>query len=156
MFAGPQEQNIIAPDDTLIGYATTSDPAEDRGATAIGQCGAEWNAEFIVHARQDLPDALAEIARQQADLTRLAEVGKERPMDSAPKDGTEVLLRVKLRAGIPGKWLVGHYMAGGHCIDDHPPIDRGWYFWNGCMFDKASEPIAWLPLPEDAKEAARE
>jgi len=69
------------------------------------------------------------------------------PMDSAPLDGAEVLLRVKMRAGIPGKYLVGHYMQGGHCIEDHPAIDAGWYFWNGCMFDKASEPDGWMPLP---------
>lgn len=71
------------------------------------------------------------------------------PMDSAPLDGTEVLLRVKRRAGIPGKFLVGHYMPGGHCIEDHPAIAAGWYFWNGCMFDAASEPEGWMPLPVD-------
>lgn len=68
------------------------------------------------------------------------------PIDTAPKDGTEVLLRVKLRAGVPGRCLVGHYMPGGHCIEDHPPIDSGWYFWNGCMFDRAAEPIEWMPI----------
>lgn len=68
------------------------------------------------------------------------------PMSTAPRD-REVLLVVKKRAGIPRGMLVGHYMEGGHCIEDHPPIDEGWYFWNGCMFDKASEPIAWTALP---------
>jgi len=43
--------------------------------------------------------------------------------------------------------LVGHYMPGGHCIEDHPAIDRGWYFWNGRMFDLASVPTHWMPLP---------
>jgi len=70
-----------------------------------------------------------------------------RTMDSAPRDGREVLLRVELRAGMPGCQLVGHFMQGGHCIEDHPPIDRGWYFWNGCMFDKAAKPTHWMPLP---------
>jgi NTP pyrophosphatase (non-canonical NTP hydrolase) len=70
------------------------------------------------------------------------------PMDNAPTDGTEVLLLVESRAGIPGKYLVGHYMPGGHCIEDHPAIDEGWYFWNGCMFDMASKPIGWRELPE--------
>lgn len=69
------------------------------------------------------------------------------PMDSAPLDGTEVVLRVKARAGCRGKYLVGHYMPGGHCIDDHPPIAPGWYFWNGCEFDYAAEPEGWMPLP---------
>lgn len=63
------------------------------------------------------------------------------------KDGREVLLAVKMRAGIPNCRFVGHWMPGGHCIDDHPPIDACWYFWNGCMFDKASEPTGWMPLP---------
>jgi hypothetical protein len=70
------------------------------------------------------------------------------PMDSAPKDGREIILKVKNRAGIPGKCLVGHYMPGGHCIEDHPSIAAGWYFWNGRMFDEAAEPIEWAPLPE--------
>lgn len=69
------------------------------------------------------------------------------PMETAPKDGREVVLQVKLRAGISGKYLVGHYMGGGHCIEDHPPIDAGWYFWNGCMFDRAAEPVGWMPIP---------
>ena len=68
-------------------------------------------------------------------------------MNTAPRDGTEVLLVVERRAGIPHRMLVGHYMPGGHCIEDHPPIDEGWYFWNGCMFDKASKPLAWMALP---------
>lgn len=74
-------------------------------------------------------------------------------MDSAPKDGREVILKVAHRAGIPGRFLVGHYMGGGNCIEDHPPIAAGWYFWNGCMFDKAAEPIGWCPLPDEAAES---
>ena len=70
-----------------------------------------------------------------------------KPMGCAPRDGREVLLVVECRAGIPGKQLVGHYMPGGHCIEDHPAIDEGWYFWNGCRFDKASKPLAWMELP---------
>lgn len=69
-------------------------------------------------------------------------------MDTAPKDGREVILVVKRRAGIPFGQLVGHYMAGGHCIEGNPSIAEGWYFWNGCMFDKAAEPLMWMPLPE--------
>lgn len=69
------------------------------------------------------------------------------PMETAPKDGSEVVLKVKLRAGISGKYLVGHYMPGGHCIEDHPPIEGGWYFWNGCMFDRAAEPVGLMPIP---------
>ena len=70
------------------------------------------------------------------------------PMETAPLDGTEVLLAVELRANITGRCLVGHWMRGGHCIEDHPPIEQGWYFWNGSMFDKASKPLYWMPLPD--------
>jgi hypothetical protein len=88
-------------------------------------------------------------ARSGCQSFTLPEVDRTgwRTMDSAPLDGTEVLLAVELRAGIPGRCLVGHHMAGGNCIEDHPPIDRGWYFWNGCMFDRAAAPILWMPLP---------
>lgn len=75
-----------------------------------------------------------------------------KPMSTAPKDGREVLLLVKMRAGIPGKMLVGHYMLGGHCIEDHPPIEAGWYFWNGRIFDWASEPTHWCELPKPPEE----
>jgi hypothetical protein len=51
--------------------------------------------------------------------------------------------------------LAIHYMGGGHCIEDHPPIDSGWYYWTGSMFcDLDSEPIAWFdvaPIPEELK-----
>lgn len=69
------------------------------------------------------------------------------PIETAPKDGREVILAVEYRAGIRHGVLVGHYMEGGHCIEDHPPVAEGWYFWNGCMFDKAAKPTHWLPLP---------
>lgn len=69
------------------------------------------------------------------------------PIETATKDGTEILLRVSVRAGIPGKLLVGHWQPGGLCIEDHPEIAAGWYFWNGSMFDLASKPTHWMPLP---------
>lgn len=70
------------------------------------------------------------------------------PIGTCPKTlGCEFLLLVKSRAGIPYGRLVGHWMPGGHCIEDHPPIDEGWYFFNGSAFDLASEPTHWMPLP---------
>jgi hypothetical protein len=69
------------------------------------------------------------------------------PIETAPKDGREVILAVKMRAGIQHGVVVGHYMEGGHCIEDHPPIAAGWYFWNGCQFDKASVPTHWMAMP---------
>lgn len=82
----------------------------------------------------------------------LQELFEVQPMATAPKDGREVLVKVEYRAGVRGKWLVGHYQPGGFCIDDHPAIDEGWYFWNGCLFDRASKPIGWTYLPDDEKE----
>ncbi|MDP2715504.1 hypothetical protein [Rheinheimera sp.] len=76
-------------------------------------------------------------------------------MDTAPKDGREVILLVQQRAGISHRCLVGHYMPGGHCIDDHPPISAGWYFWNGCSFDHAAKPLLWMPLPETTPRLAQ-
>jgi ribA/ribD-fused uncharacterized protein len=93
---------------------------------------------------------LKEIARDALSMPPPPdETSRElRPMSTAPKSG-EVLVKVKERAGIPGKWLVGHFMEGGHSIEDHPPIEGGWYFWNGHMFDRAAEPIGWMPLPDE-------
>ncbi len=82
----------------------------------------------------------------------MGEEKKWQPMETVPKDGTEVILLVERRAGIPFQMLVGHYMPGGHCIDDHPPIDEGWYTWNGCMFTTASRPLWWMELPDAPKE----
>jgi hypothetical protein len=96
------------------------------------------------------PTALRQLIAEMATELKSLQPEKSdgwQPMETAPKDGSEVLLRVKLRAGITGKMLVGHYIQGGHCIEDHPPISAGWYFFNGCEFDRASEPTHWMPLP---------
>jgi|SRR6187399_1543215 len=98
-------------------------------------------------AKEEKKTTLLDVANE---LQRLREIEKQhqwRPMSTAPRDGTEVILVVEKRAGIPHQQLVGHWMPGGHCIEDHPPIAEGWYFWNGCMFDKASKPLAWMPSP---------
>lgn len=91
----------------------------------------------------------AEVERLRSEIDGRDDLGLPiwRPMKSAPRDGTEVLLLVERRAGEPGKCLVGHWTPGGHCIEDFPPIDAGWDLWNGCMFDLASKPLAWMPLP---------
>lgn len=76
--------------------------------------------------------------------------GEWQPIETAPPDNSDVLLYSK-----SGDMLVGHFMPGGHCVEDHPPIARGWYFWNGGMFDRLSEPTHWMPLPDPpAKEPA--
>jgi hypothetical protein len=102
--------------------------------------GADCRMAFNELARKHMP-ALIATAERASKL-------EWQPMETAPRDGSEILLAVEQRAGVPGRCLVGHYMPGGHCIEDHPAIDEGWYFWNGCQFDRASKPRHWMPLPE--------
>jgi hypothetical protein len=94
----------------------------------------------------DMPD-WTPFNRLVETLETACQASSWQPMATVPRDGREVLLLVERRDGMPHRTLVGHYMIGGHCIEDHPAIDSGWYFWNGCMFDKASKPINWMPLP---------
>lgn len=56
-----------------------------------------------------------------------------------------MLVYTRNRAGLPGT-VVAHYMPGGHCIEDHPPIDRGWYYWTGSIMD-ITPATHWMPLP---------
>jgi len=81
-----------------------------------------------------------------AEVKRLAGTGWQ-PMKTAPRD-RECLVLVKRRPNDAGKLVIAHYMPGGHCIEDHPPIDEGWYFDTGRMFDKVWKAVAWMPLPE--------
>lgn len=108
-------------------------------------------SERLEHLELDgnqIVNVLAIIEEQRESATASLRAERQwRPIETAPKDGREVLLAVAKRAGIPDKMLVGHYMPGGHCIEDHPAIDEGWYFWNGHMFDRASKPTHWQPLP---------
>jgi hypothetical protein len=101
----------------------------------------------VIDPRNELVDPDADTLEVHPKVKAALEAGEWQPIDTAPKDGTEVLLMVERRAGMTGCSLVGHYMQGGHCIEDHPPISAGWYFWNGCMFDTAAKPTHWLPLP---------
>jgi len=72
------------------------------------------------------------------------------PIATAPKSG-EVLVWVK-RAGCMSV-LVAHQMASGHSIEDHPPIDGGWYYWTGHQFTPlAVQPTHWIPLPAAPQE----
>lgn len=81
-------------------------------------------------------------------INELQVLNEWQPIASAPKDGTEIILKVKSRAGIPKKFLIGHWASG---CNDYQAIKGGWYFWNGCLFDDAAEPLEWLPLPEDSQ-----
>lgn len=118
--------------------------ALNRAARADEARPDEATAQAIFEANDAIGSYIDQLLHQAAPGVLTA---GWQPIESAPLDGREVLLAVKLRAGIQGKQLVGHYMPGGHCIEDHPPIASGWYFWNGCSFDKAATPTHWMPLP---------
>ena len=109
---------------------------------------AEEAADEIDRLENEHSKLLDALEAAQARIKELEAKQRWIPMDSAPKDGSEVLLQVEYRAGSQGKCLVGHWMPGGHCIEDHPPIAQGWYFWNGASFDLAAKPILWMPLPQ--------
>jgi hypothetical protein len=67
-----------------------------------------------------------------------------REIATAPKDGTEVLVRV-IRANCPGS-LVAHYTHGGG--EEQPPFGPAWFFYDGSGFrELAHAPTKWLPLP---------
>lgn len=128
----------------------TLDRESWRGHTSW--CGRTlWSYEFafvnIDHAAENGAQQGRLVACPECAAAVQAALLNWQPMKTAPTDGREVVLAVEYRAGVPRGVLVGHHMEGGHCIEDHPAIDKGWYFWNGAMFDKASNPIGWLPLP---------
>ena len=122
-----------------------------QGAMQATVLTPEERAAAIAHLTERDTFTTRDLAIERAVVSKLrAPVATDwRSMDTAPLDGREVLLQVELRAGMPGRCLVGHYMPGGHCIEDHPPIAQGWYFWDGREFDLASKPTGWLPLPPD-------
>lgn len=122
-----------------------------QGAMQATVLTPEERAAAIAHLTERDTFTTRDLAIERAVVSKLrAPVATDwRSMDTAPLDGREVLLQVELRAGMPGRCLVGHYMPGGHCIEDHPPIAQGWYFWDGREFDLASKPTGWLALPPD-------
>lgn len=66
------------------------------------------------------------------------------PITTAPKDGTEILVRCQNRAGLPGT-VVAHFCSW---VEDHPPIAETFYFWDGVQFKEAVKPTHWMPLPD--------
>jgi hypothetical protein len=70
------------------------------------------------------------------------------PIETAPKGKGEILVIANLHSRDMDRHVAHlvHWMPSGHCIEDHPPIEGGWYRWNGCEFVTCS-PIWWMPLP---------
>ena len=66
------------------------------------------------------------------------------PMESAPKDGKEVILR------IPARGWPDHYQQIAHWADDmsgeeQPPF-RGWFRNTGYGYAEVADPTGWRPL----------
>lgn len=56
------------------------------------------------------------------------------PMSTAPRDGTMLDLRF-----VHGRSVVGHWLPGGHCIEDHQPVAAGWYYWERTYWNSVAE-----------------
>lgn len=125
----------------------------------------EWEpcAEFNDEAADTIESLLAQVEwlDQEADaddheitllkeeverLTAEREPLEIRPMDTAPKDATEILLSVE-GAGSPA-WIVAHW-AQDLSGEEQPPF-RGWFRRNAYGFrEVGTTPLGWLPLPEN-------
>lgn len=68
-----------------------------------------------------------------------------KPIESAPKDGTSIILLID-GSVIEGQWLVTGYRPKGIwevvTLDSHGC---------GCCSDNNSDPTHWMPLPEPPK-----
>lgn len=60
------------------------------------------------------------------------------PMDRAPKEERYVILRNSNMHQV-----LAHWMDGGTFSEDHPPIEAGWYFFNGRLNDLFRDPVQW-------------
>lgn len=96
---------------------------------------------FIAHARTDIPFLLAEVRRLLAER-------EWQPIETAPKDGTAVLLHIahplpEAPNMVIGRWGIYTLPSGRR--------DTGW-FWYGSV---AGAPIHWQPLPAPPTPAER-
>ncbi len=67
----------------------------------------------------------------------------ESPMQTAPQDATEVLLKVGQKGWPDHFWMVGHW-ASDLSGEEQPPF-QGWFYNNGSAFTPVT-PLAWAPL----------
>lgn len=107
---------------------------------------AEYHAERGEPSQSSL-ERLPDLLREAADALAAEEW---RDIETAPKDGTEVLVWGG-RYGTRGP-VIAHFMR--QAPEDHPPIDPGWYFWQphtatryGTFIQLDTPPTHWRPLP---------
>lgn len=85
--------------------------------------------------------ALATPAKQETAIG----VGSTSPWkscDSPPNNPRDVRLVTHA-----GQYMEAHYLTGGHCIEDHPPVEAGWYHWTGTYYDQVPNPAKWMDIP---------
>ena len=104
---------------------------EDRVCFMTSNGRGVENGDFIAHARDDIPALLAELKELRAER-------EWRPIETAPKDGTRILLAYK--GGIQqGYWL------------DNSDKQWPWSGWKICdqqvPVNSYHKPEAWMPIP---------
>lgn len=98
----------------------------------------------IIQGGPEKSARLARLKRARAILSDGTAESEWRPIETAPKDGTEVLL-FGIRANIPNRIVVGHYTQGGG--DEQPRFGPDWFHYNGSYFSTCQNPTHWRPLP---------
>lgn len=103
-------------------------------------CGACGNTDF----KPDAPDWCFKCGRRLA--RKNPDEKPESPWKSCvnpPKSPRDVRLVTHT-----GQYMEAHYLAGGHCVEDHPPIAAGWYHWTGTYYEQVSNPAKWMDIPK--------
>lgn len=108
---------------------------EDRVCFMTSDGGGVENGNFIAHARTDIPALLHTIAELRKEVAR-----EWRPIETAPKDGTEVLL-----LAADGLQVTGHNDLNLWAAIY--PRDQWWYSTPECAVPFDMPPTHWMPLP---------
>jgi len=88
---------------------------------------------------------IASLSAKVEDLTRaLEEANDWRPMESAPRDGTEILAAIEVHNTTGRKWWERHVISFDECRNEIGlDYDHGWSW---------EDYIRWRPLPSPPKE----